>query len=286
MSDRQISASSEARQKGVRLALQSAVAMLVLLCAVTGGAQTAQADEHQRACQTWFSLPGVKFSGRVLIAPDLPAESFSLERTTDAHPSNAQPVGVIKLGDGRFHSASVAGFDPITSVTFTSEGWNILKVSVPGLPPVKKAFGGIGSVERLGGAECVTEQPGWLGANGYVDLGDIVVGTPGAVSGTVSLGAAKGASATVPEVVVGIREQGIYVQVGTDGRFLLTGVAPGVRKLYVQGVPNYPAVECSVTVPNGGLLANVRMPCGTSAEPGATVTQPAGQMQSKPPVRP
>jgi len=90
------------------------------------------------------------------------------------------------------------------------------------------------------------------------NIGDVIVGTPGAVAGKVIL--TKSASDDdYDRAVVGVPEQGIYVQLGVGGQYLLTGLAPGTRTV-VLWVPKRAVQSWTVTVANGGLTSGFDLP--------------------------
>jgi hypothetical protein len=81
-----------------------------------------------------------------------------------------------------------------------------------------------------------------------IDVGTVIVGKPGAITGKVSLAS----TSDYDNAMMGIPALGLYTQLNVGGFYLLGGVAPGTPAvfLYVRGKT---PVSKGVAVANGGL---------------------------------
>jgi len=142
--------------------------------------------------------------GRLELAPGIPCAPCSISVDPGAAPSASTSAG----GTFRLRYLGAGTHQTTVSYTGTIPFTTKLIVVVP---------------------EVLPDQPG----RPVADIGTVVVVRPGGVTGRVVLDSSDDLDAAV----VGVEEQGIFVQPSIAGYYLIPGVAPGRRKvtLYVRG---------------------------------------------------
>jgi hypothetical protein len=96
-----------------------------------------------------------------------------------------------------------------------------------------------------------------------MDMGEIVVGKPGAISGVVDLSREANISdADYDHAVVGIPELGLYTQLGLSHQFLISGVAPGRYnvQLFINRRIFHGTITIQASITNGGLMTGIQLP--------------------------